>query len=218
MAGIRVLVADSQVLFADALGLALARYEDLEVADARPETGIQALRAALEQEPDVILLDFWIRDMAGPAAVQMLSAQVPDAHVLVLSWFHGPDHFTQALEAGAGGFLPKSLRVAKVHEGIVRVHAGEVPVFEQELARLAGTIDNRARVGQRIVQRFYTLTPRELEVLRLLSAGLGADEVAKRLDIAVGTARTHIHHILSKTGAASQLEAVAMARAQGVIP
>lgn len=215
---IKALVADSQVMFADALALALDRYEDLDVVESRPETGVDALQAASDYRAHVVLLDYWIRDMAGPRAVELLLAHVPEVRVVVLSWFHGPEEIRRCLTAGAVGFLPKSLRVAKVHEAITRAHEGEPLVFSEELFELAETIEVRGQRATDLGQRLNTLTPRELEVLRLVGRGHSADAVAQELVISLRTVRTHIHRTLLKTGAHSQLEVVAMARHHGLIP
>lgn len=218
MTPIRVLVSDPQVLVADALAGALERYDDLEVVSARPESGTAAVQAAVAYEPQVILTEFWVSDMSGPAAVELLLGKLPDAKVLVLSWFHGPDQIHQALDAGAVAFLPKSLRVPQVHEAILRAHAGENPVFAEQLSRLVDLLERRGRYVTDMGQRLRSLSGRELEVLQLIAVGLPNDDIAARLGLATGTVRTHIHQILSKTGARSQVEAVAIARDHDLVP
>lgn len=218
MPAIRVLVSDPQVLVADALAGVLERYDDLEVVSARPESGTAAVQAAVAYEPEVILTEFWVRDMSGPAAVELLLGKLPTANILVLSWFHGPDQIQQALEAGAVGFLPKSLRVPQVHEAILRADAGENPVFAEELSELVDLLQRRGQYVSDMGERLRSLSGRELEVLQLLAAGLPNDDIAKRLHLAPGTVRTHIHQILSKTGARSQVEAVAIARDHELVP
>lgn len=218
MTPIRVLVSDPQVLVADALAGALERYDDLEVVSARPESGSDAVQAAVVYEPQVILTEFWVRDMSGPAAIELLLGKVPDARVLVISWFHGPDQIHQALDAGAVAFLPKSLRVPQVHEAILRAHAGENPVFAEELSRLVDLLERRSRYVTDMGERLRSLSGRELEVLQLIAVGLPNNDIAKRLNLAPGTVRTHIHQILSKTGARSQVEAVAIARDHEIVP
>lgn len=218
MTPIRVLVADSQVMFADALALALERHDDVAVVEQRPETGVAAVQATSDAPVDVVLLDYWIRDMAGPQAVELLLSHAPDVSVLVLSWFHGPNEIQQSLAAGAAGFLPKSLRVAKVHEAVTRVHAGEPLVFSEELFELSRTIEARGQRATDLAQRLEALTPRELEVLRLVGRGQSAEAVAEQLVISLRTVRTHIDRVLLKTGAHSQLEVVALARHHGLIP
>lgn len=218
MATTTVLVADSQVLFADALATSLRQHDQLTILDDLPCTGTDVLQAVTEHRPDVVLLDYWLAELSGPDGPAWILTRAPDTKVLHLSWFHGPREVRASLDAGAVGFLPKSLRVAKVTEAIQRAVAGEDPVFEQELSRLVGTILTRDQHIQNTASRFAMLTSRELAVLRYLAAGLTLNEIAKRLGIKEATARTHVHRILTKIQAHSQLEAVALARDQGLVP
>lgn len=218
MAATRVLVADAQYLFADALATALDACADVDPLPHRPTNAVEAIAAVTTARPGVALVDYWLPDMEGPAATRSILARVPQTRVLLLSWFHGPPQIEAGLAAGAVGFLPKSLAVAQVAEGVRRAAGGEHPVFGEELAAVAAAIAERGRYVELNARRFAALSPRELEVLRLLGGGLTADDIAQRLDIAEPTVRTHVHKILAKTDARSQLEAVAMARDVGILP
>lgn len=217
MAPTRVLIADAQFLVADSLGTALEARAGLTVLDDRPREGIETLRAVTTYWPEFVLLDYWLPDMEGSAVIRELVARAPETKVLTLSWFHGPKQVQDALQAGAVGFLPKSLSVDRVAEAIARAQQGENPVFAEELAELVGTIANRAAYLQTASTRFANLTVRELEILRLLGAGLSSTAIARRLYISHATVRTHVTRILSKIDANSQLEAVAMAREEGLV-
>lgn len=215
---IRVLIADAQQLFSDALAIALGGVDGLSVLDERPTTGREAITAARTSKPDVALIDFWLYEMDGQAVARTLSVQAPRTKVLHLSWFHGPDHIQKSLDSGAVGFLPKSVRFDLVVEAVRRAQAGDRPVFEEKLKGLVDTIVRRQNYLAEMQKRLASLTPRQLEVLRYVGAGLMVNEVAKRMDLSEGTIRTHIHNILERTGARSQLEAVALARDEGLIP
>lgn len=213
-----VLIADAQSLFADALARALGAWEDLAVLDERPVTGLQAVKAAASLKPDVALVDYWLAEMDGPATAREILGLLPHTKVIHLSWFHGPDHVKASLSSGAVGFLPKSLLVPRVVEGIHRAVAGERPVFGDRLGRMVEAIESRAEEIDRDAQRFATLTPRELEVLRELAFGRTLQQIARKMGITHGTARTHQRRLLSKTQAASTLEVVARAKNQGLVP
>lgn len=213
----RVLIADAQFLVADALGTALEARAGLTVLEDRPREGIETLRAVTTHWPEIVLLDFWLPDMPGPAVIRELLARAPETKVLTLSWFHGPKQVQEALQAGAVGFLPKSLSVDRVAEGIARALQGDDPVFAEKLAEMVDTITARAAYLQNASSRFASLTVRELEILRLLGAGLSSTAIARRLYISHATVRTHVTRILSKVDASSQLEAVAMAREEGLV-
>lgn len=214
---ISVLVCDAQPLFSDALGLALTHFEGLHILTERPADATAAVEATARIRPDVALIDFWLEGMEAPAVAREILAHSPGTRILHLSWFHGPGQIEQSAAAGAVGFLPKGLSVAQVAEGIQRAYAGENPVFEKEVDDLIMRVEERGRYIQQVGERLATISPRELEVLRLLAVGTSSDEIARRLGIAETTVRTHIHRILTKTGAHSQLEAVALARDQGLI-
>lgn len=215
---IRVLTSDAQFLFADALATSLAGCKDLLLLDDRPVKGLDALHAATTYHPDVVLVDYWLPDMEGPVAIRELHRRVPDAKALALSWFHGADHIHAALAAGAVGFLPKSLSVGQVAEGVRRAHQGENPVFGKELAKMVDKIATRRAAVKQVDQRFASLTLREMEILQLLALAYTRTDIARRLQIREATVRTHLSRLLGKTGATSQLEVVTMARDAGIVP
>jgi two-component system, NarL family, response regulator DesR len=215
---IRVLVANSQRLFAETLAVSLAGRPELSVIKRFPTTGVEAIAAARDAAPDVALLDYWLEGIEAPNVIRSILAKAPEVKIINLSWLSGPDHINAALAAGAVGFLPTGVTVARVVEAVRRAHAGEHPVFEEELDDLVMRIENRRRFVELVDHRLETLTPRELEVLTHMGGGLARDEIADRLGISLATVRTHIHRILEKTKARSQMEAVAMARDHGFIP
>lgn len=217
---ISVLVADAQRMFSEALVRALYWCSDLRPIDEQPTTGTEAIEAITHHLPDVALLDYWMGGMAigAPAVTQAINHSAPNCRVLVLSWLHGPQHIDSALQAGAVGFLPKSLGLDRVVEAIRRAHAGECPVFEGELEGLKRNIEQRSEDSDQMWERLRTLTRREVEILASLSAGLSVTEIAKKQMISLATVRNHIHKILGKTGARSQLEAVHVARHHKLIP
>lgn len=135
---IRVLLADTQPLFAEVLSAALHEDPDLDLLNRRPSDGPSTVRAVLELRPDVALIDYWLPGLRGPEVLSGIRQTERPAPVLTLSGLRGPAHIKEALEAGAVGFLPKGVSVAQVAEAIHRAHAGEVPVFATELRQDAG--------------------------------------------------------------------------------
>ncbi|MGI8426373.1 MAG: LuxR C-terminal-related transcriptional regulator [Actinomycetota bacterium] len=217
MAPITVLVADAQHLFAQSLVGVLKAFPEFQVFDEFPITGSGVTDIAKILHPDVIVLDYWISDMGGPVAIQRIIAKIPGCKVLVLSWFHGPREIKNTLDAGAVGFLPKSVTVEQVAEGIKRAHAGEKPVFAEELGELFQTISARGSDVNEVSKRFQHLTGREIHVLKVLSRGLSIEEAAKDLLISKATLRAHVRSILKKSGTKSRSEAVALALYCGLL-
>lgn len=214
----RVLIADPQLLLADALATALAGHDDLEVVDEQPETARDALAAVLRHQPDVALLNYRLRQMNGPALLLAVQVQAPNVKVITLSsWLHSPHDIQTALDCGAVGFVPTEVRVATIVEAIRRARSGENPVFEDKLADMAGRLQSRQDHVSTIAARLARLTPRQLEVLRLIAAGMDATTISKRLNISMPTVRSHIHSMLELAGAQSQVELISMARDHGVV-
>ncbi|MGH2773699.1 MAG: response regulator [Actinomycetota bacterium] len=219
---IRVLVMDSMPLVSDAIVNSLARFPDMVAGAVESQTGLaptglEAADAATQEKPDIVVLDYWLPVMDGPSATRVIRKWAPDTKVLLMSWWHGPPQVQAALEAGAGGFLPKSASVAGLADAIRRAHRGQPLVYAEELAHLVETIQKRAAQEEDRQDRLLALTPKEIDILRLLSHGLSMKEIIKMLSITEATLRTHIQHIMSKTGAASRTEAIAMARMSGLL-
>ncbi|MGH9077330.1 MAG: response regulator [Acidimicrobiales bacterium] len=212
-----MLVADSQRLVGEALGIALDTRPHLDVVAEYPTTGPGVLRSVHLSRPDVVVLDFWLTGMNGPATTKALGLQAPGTKVLLLSWITGPHQVQAALEAGAVGFLPKSLTFSQLNEAIGRAFEGEALVFADELAAMVSRIDARYAEATAQEERLLTLSARELEILQFLSEGWNALKIGEELGIRVGTVKNHIHHILTKSGARSQLEVVAIARHTGTL-
>ncbi|HUR18115.1 MAG TPA: response regulator transcription factor [Acidimicrobiales bacterium] len=212
-----MLVADSQRLFGEVLGTALDLEIDLEVIPHYPTRGRAALDAIRRHQPDVVIYDQWMLEVDGPAATRVVASFSPATKVLVLSWYHGPLQIQAALGAGAAGFLPKSLRLEELIEAVRRAAAGDPLVFGEELARLVESIDDRWQGGVELEERFGSLSPREIQVLRALAGAAAPPQIAEALGISIGTVKNHIHHILAKTATSSQLEVVSLARLFGFV-
>lgn len=218
MSGIRVLIADGQPLFAEALGAALARTGEFQVAGSYPQSGVDTLRAVEEHDPEVALVDLCLHGSRPPAVTSAIRARSPDTQVLNISALYSLHDVREALQAGAVGFLPKTTRLATVEEALRRAHAGDNPVFREDLERHLGRIETFTRQVSSTAQQLEDLSPREMEVLRLLAAGLDVAQIAARLDLKRNTIRAYVRGVLSKTETHSQLEAIALAREAGLVP
>lgn len=212
-----MLIADGQHLFAECLAGMLARVEDIWILEELPTSGPAAVDTAATWTPDIVLLDHWIPGMDANLVLERMRSRVKDVRILVLSWFHGPDHIQSALRAGASGYLPKNISLAQLVEAIRRTHRGETPVFIEELGDMVQRLTVRADASIEIAKRFENLTPREIHILTVLAGGQPIEELANRLSISPHTLKTHIRNILAKTGARSHGEAVGLALRCGLI-
>lgn len=192
---IRVLIADAQLLMADSLAAGLCWQPDFEILNFRPTSGKEVVETAEGCRPDVVLVDYWMPDMEGPAATRMLVAGNPPPRVLVLSWFYGPRQVWEALDAGACGFLPKSLPLEKVVSAIEQAYAGVCPVFASQTEEMVGRISRGNEKAAEVWTKLLTLSHREVDILRLLNDGLHVGEIAQALKISQSTVRTHLNHI-----------------------
>lgn len=219
MSGSTVLVADSQPLFAEALGRLLTRGGDFTPVEPHPCTGVAAAQAAVILRPHLALLDLWLEGIAAPEVTRSLKAKSPTTRVVILGWFHTPEHVRRSLAAGAAGFFSKGLSSGQFLAALQRVATGERVVADDHTGLGQGVPATSASpAGPPNADDGPALTPRELEVLRLLGAGLPTEDLASQLGVARETARRHITGVLEKTGAHSQLEAVAVARDRGALP
>lgn len=214
---VAVLVADEDRLGSDALSVALAQCPALKPANRHPHTGSELTQAIRETSPDVALISDPLSDMEGPAATRAALAAKPDLKVLLLGREVQPDRVNEALTAGAIGFLPRTLDVTTVAEGVRRAYAGEGLVFEEQLERLLHLIEGRGQRKNDMAERLAKLSPRQFEVLRLMATGLTALQMSRHLGVSERTVRNHIQTTLAKLDVRSQVEAVAVARDLGAI-
>jgi len=214
---IRVLIADGQLMFSEALALTLAEYSDLSILEEHPTTAVEAVEVVQAVRPDVVILDLWIPAVGGVGATKAITSRSAHTKVLVTSFEHSPARIREVLEAGGAGYLPKSLSAAKVAEGVRRAQQGEWPVFADELEDLLKRLEERKMASDEAARRLVSVTPRQIEVLGLLALGLPKEEIARRLGISPGTVSGHIHKILARTGASTHAEAISMARSAQLI-
>jgi DNA-binding NarL/FixJ family response regulator len=205
---VRVLLVEDHDMVAEAIGLALEQAVDITIV-ARSGSVAEALADARRHRPDVVVLDRRLPDGDGIGAIAELDAM--GARVLVLTADATPSVAVRVAESGGAGLVVKSSRLAELAVAVRQVAAGEV-VYAPEL--LAGVLD---RLTGRVPATGATLTPRERETLQLLAGGASAAEVGKRLGVAYNTARNHVQRVLDKLGARSKLEAVAIARREGLL-
>jgi len=215
---IKVLVAHSQNLVSEALSAALGTDERFEILSEKPVMGLDAVETALKVRPDVVLLDFWLPVVGGPMATRMILARSDSIRVLMMSWLQSTSHLAEAIRAGAAGYLPMSATMDQVRQAIERAHAGDAAVFGEELQEMLATLLRKEAESQERWQLVSVLTPRDVRTLWLLSSGREMKDIAKALSITPGSLQMRIHRIFNKTGARSQMEAIAMAREHGLIP
>ena len=213
---IRVLLADEQSLFRDAVKVVLSNEDDLIVVGEAGD-GLQAVAEAERVQPDVALLDADLPNCDGIRATQQISIRVPDCRVIVFSAQEDEQILVQSLEAGASGYLSKGAPLAELIEATRAVHRGEALVPPRMLGALLRRLIVRRRERDDALKRMAKLTRREREVLALVAQGADNDVIAQALVISPETARTHIQNVLGKLGVHSRLEAAAFVTQNGIL-
>lgn len=213
---ISVLIADDQPLVRRGLALILSPDPAFEVV-AEAEDGEQAVALAHRFRPDVVVMDIRMPVLDGVQATEQLAAALPDCRVLALSTFDMDEYVVGALRAGAYGFLPKDISPEELVAAIHIVHAGEATVAPRLLTRLISTYVRAPHRPQKPPLSLSELTPREVEVWRLIATGLDNAEIARALDITVSTVKNYITSIFDKLSVRDRAQAVIAAYESGLV-
>jgi DNA-binding NarL/FixJ family response regulator len=213
---VRVLLADGQPLFREAMRMILDTQEGFEVV-AEAGDGVQAVAEAERTRPAVAMLDTELPNCDGLHATAMIVERVDGCRVLLVSENEDEEALIHGLEAGATGFVTKASPIGELLDATRRVHTGETVVPPQLLGALLSRLIRRRREHDRAMRQLTRLTPREREVLALLAQGADNAAIAQPLVISSETARTHVQNVLNKLGVHSRLEAVAFVTQNGLI-
>jgi DNA-binding NarL/FixJ family response regulator len=168
-------------------------------------TGNEAIHGFREHQPDVVLMDVRLPDMTGIEAVIAIRNDFPEARFIMLTTSEGDVEIQRALEAGARGYMLKSMPPKDLVEAIRQVHAGRKRIPPEIAAHLAEYYSDE------------TLTTREIEVLKEVSGGNRNRDIAEKLFISEETVKVHIKHIMQKLGANDRTQAIAIALRRGII-
>ncbi|GAA4545382.1 response regulator transcription factor [Amycolatopsis samaneae] len=200
---ISLVVVDDQATVREALAVMLGLAEDVDVV-ATATNGAEAVEAAREHHPDVVLMDLNMPVLDGVGATERIHRDLPDTTILVLTTFDDDESILAALRAGASGYLTKEAdRVTILHA--VRTAARGQTVLSPEVQRRLLTL---AGSPARTAEPDLSLTAREREILGLIGDGLRNPEIAAKLVISEATVKTHINNLFAKAGFHSRADAV----------
>jgi DNA-binding NarL/FixJ family response regulator len=201
---IRVLSIDDHPLLREGIAAIINSQPDMTMVSqaADGNSGIQQYR---EHLPDVTLMDLRLPDLSGIDAMMAIQAEFPAARIIMLTTFEGDVEIQRALEAGARGYLLKSMPPDELVQVIRQVHAGKKRIPPQVAAHLA------EHLGEEV------LTPREIQVLKEICGGNRNRDIADLLFISEETVKVHIKHIMDKLGAKDRTQAIAIGVRRGII-
>jgi DNA-binding NarL/FixJ family response regulator len=215
---VRVLVADDQRVVRDGLTMLLDLLDTVEVVGAAAD-GAQAVELARTTDAEVILMDLRMPVLDGTEATKQIVAALPDTAVVILTTYADDDSLLPALAAGARGYLTKDASAEEIEAAILDAHAGRTHLASDVQNRLVELAVSRAAAPAAPGTRPTPddgLTPRELEVLKLIAAGLSNTDIEQRLVLSHATVKTHINRIFSKIGARDRAQAVRYAYDHGL--
>lgn len=201
---IRLMLVDDHYLVRLGLSSVIALEADMRVC-AEAATGYRAIELFRTEAPDVTLMDLRLPDLSGTEAIRAIRAENPHARIVALSTFAGDEEIHLALEAGALAYLVKTVEAQELVHTIRKVAAGQRHVPPDLAARLASRSPRSH------------LSPRELDVLKLMVSGKRNREIAAQLDISEGTVKIHVSNVLIKLGVADRTEAVTQAIQRGIV-
>jgi DNA-binding NarL/FixJ family response regulator len=215
---IRVALCDDQALVRDGLQVQLGLADGIEVVGTAAD-GEQAVVLARRELPDVLVMDIRMPVLDGIEATRRIvkDPATEGVRVLILTTFDLDEHVYAALAAGASGFLLKDATPEEIVHAVRVVAAGESLLAPSVTSRLVREFATRPTTGKPRNDRLAGLTEREVEVLRLVAAGLSNAELAERLVLSAATVKTHVSRILTKLGLRDRAQLVVAAYEAGLV-
>jgi DNA-binding NarL/FixJ family response regulator len=202
---IRILTVDDHPLFRAGVAALLASQPDMQLV-AEGANGTEAIRQFRTHRPDVTLMDLQMPEMSGLEATIAIRAEFPDARIILLTTYAGDVQVLRALQAGARGYLLKTLVDKELLATIRQVHSGRKALSPEVSYELAEHATDEP------------LTPAEVDVLRLIAAGNANKQIADRLSVTEDTIKGRVKNILSKLGANDRTHAAIIGVKRGIIP
>ncbi len=215
---IKILICDDQSLFREALRTLLGSFEALDVI-GEAANGEEALRQAVSLSPDVILMDLRMPIMDGVEATRRITQLGKGIKVIVLTTFDDDETVFDGLRAGAVGYLLKDVSSEKLIEAIQAAYNGDYFLLPSITAKVVSEFSKISKPIRKHNDEMMPdpLSPREIEILRVVATGASNKEIAEQLYISEGTVKNHLSSILGKLGVRDRMQAILKAKELGII-
>ena len=207
---LRVLIVDDHALFRRGLQMVLASEPDIEVVGEASD-GAEAVERAKALRPNVVLMDVRMPKRSGIEAASVIRDELPEAKILMLTMSDEEADLYEAIKAGASGYLLKEISIEEVPDAIRSVWAGQSRISPSMASKLLSEFAAMSQRGGDSKGAGAQLTPREMQVLKLVAQGLNNKDIAEKLFISENTVKNHIRNILDKLHLHSRMEAVVYA-------
>jgi DNA-binding NarL/FixJ family response regulator len=215
MTPIRVLLADDHSIFREGLAALLVKRKDLQVV-GQAKDGKEAFQKAKELKPDLVLMDIYMPGGGGLEATRRITEAFPSTKVIILTVSEEDKNLFEAIKCGAVGYLLKEIEMEELLDMLRGVSRGEAPVSRATANKILNEFAKHARKSQAEINE-ERLTPREQQVLELLTQGLTNKKIANQLGITEDTVKGHLKNILGKLHLANRVEAATLALKKGLI-
>ncbi|MBI4201850.1 MAG: response regulator transcription factor [Chloroflexi bacterium] len=194
----RLLIAEDHVLIRQGIMMMLSQAPSIEVV-GEASNGTEAVTKARELRPNMVLMDLYLPEIDGAEATRMITSEMPETDVIMLTASNDEEDIWRAVQAGAKGYVVKDATISTLVSQITKVLEGKAAFSEDVVKKLITKMAAKPRFGyQNRDGRGYDLTPREIEVVRLISKGLSNKEIASELEVSENTVRAHVRNLLQK--------------------
>jgi len=213
MTRIRILLAEDHALVRAGIRALLERQPDMEVVGEAAD-GDEAIRKVGELRPDVVVMDIAMPGITGLEATRQIKARFPDVRILTLTMLEDQRYFFESIQAGACGFIVKGAMPDELLAAVQTVAQGQVYLYRSLNQKLLDEYLDQAILDQAAIK---VLTDRELQVVRLISAGRTGKQIAEALEISANTAERHRQNIMAKLGLHKRADLIKYAVRKGLI-
>jgi DNA-binding NarL/FixJ family response regulator len=216
MSHLRVLLVDDHVLFRKGVAALLRAHSDFEIVGEAGD-GAEAIARAREALPDIILMDISMPRCTGLEATRQIKREMPHVKIIMLTVADDDQNLFEAIKSGAQGYLLKDLEPQLLFDMLERVSKGEAPLSGLMAARILEEFNRPRDAAGRDAGDDNVLSPREIEVLRLIVAGRSNKEIGVELSVSENTIKIHLRNILEKLHLENRIQAAVYAVRQGIV-